>query len=280
MKIIFRKTDLPMLAKISDCTASDREAWLLARRIRLEDGFQNSFSSAFLLLNSAAERGDPWAMCELARLLYEEGGDAFLPVALSWWRKAASHRDPGALRDLSQRDIPARIAVWGKNLDYCTRVYTQCAMLTEWTLTGLGREAWDCLPLKEKKSRVRCLMGQVAPLLHIVFPELYTAPVLEDYPRAHGLAHYRERKIGIVENAFADYPRLIQILFHELGHFVVFSMWDGRNSSQMNRWGITPERVKSWHRKEMGLSVPTGEEDPDSLSYGVYTAWMLHFGIE
>lgn len=278
MKIIFRKTDLPMLEKIAARTASSRDGWLLARRIRLEDGFQNSFSSAFLLLSNAAEQGDPWAMCELARLLYEEGGDAFLPVALSWWRQAAGFGDPGALRDLAQRGIPDRIASWGKGLDYCTRVYTQCAMLTEWTLTGLGRDDWNSLTMEEKRSRVQMLMGRVSPLLHIQPPALYTAPVLADYPRAHGLAHSREKKIGIVENAFEDYPRLIQILFHELGHFVVFSMWDGSSKAQMNRWGITQDRVNSWHRKDMGLSVPTGEEDPDSLSYGVYTQWMLHFG--
>ena len=39
-----------------------------------------------------------------------------------------------------------------------------------------------------------------------------------------------------------------------------------------------PERIKSWHRKDMGLEVITGEEDPDSLSYGVYTTWLIHFG--
>lgn len=40
----------------------------------------------------------------------------------------------------------------------------------------------------------------------------------------------------------------------------------------------TPDRIKSWHRGDMGLSVPTGEEDPDPLSYGVCTQWMIHFG--
>lgn len=40
----------------------------------------------------------------------------------------------------------------------------------------------------------------------------------------------------------------------------------------------TPDRIKSWYLGDMALSVPTGEEDPDPLSYGVCTQWMIHFG--
>lgn len=278
MKPIFRKKDLPFLAKFANRSATARDGWLLARRIRLEDGFQPNFSDAYLLLSRSAEQGDPWAMCELARLLYGEGGDAWMPVALSWWHRAAAQADPGTLRDLAQRDIPGSIAAWGRDLDYLPRVYTQCAMLTEWTLTGLGREVWNSLGMEEKQARIRRLIGLVSPLLCIQTPALYTGAALEGFPRALGLAHFHDRKIGILDSVFDNYPQLIQVLFHELGHFVVYSMWDGSNRAQMARWGITPERVKSWHRKDMGLEVITGEEDPDSLSYGVYTTWLIHFG--
>ena len=42
-------------------------------------------------------------------------------------------------------------------------------------------------------------------------------------------------------------------------------------------YGVTDERIASWHEGKMGYEVPTSEEDPDTLSYGVYTLWATFF---
>jgi hypothetical protein len=41
--------------------------------------------------------------------------------------------------------------------------------------------------------------------------------------------------------------------------------------------GITDQRIKSWENQDMGYEVVTSEEDPDTLSYGVYTLWATFF---
>lgn len=281
MKIIFRKKDLPLLSRFAAGRNTPREGWTLARRMRLGDGFQDHAASAFLLLSRSAERGDVWAMCELARLLFDEGGEAMLPVALSWWHRAAKVRDPGTLRDLENLDILKRIKGYRGGKGAYGDIEMRCALLTEWVLTRMGRDRWENLSFEEQRSRAQKLINEVAPVLHIRPPELYTRPhLLCNGKPAGGLAHAGTRQIGIPDGTFADYPYLLQVLFHELGHFVVFSMWDGKNKAQMERYGITPERVRSWHDGDMGLEVPTGEEDPDTLSYGVYTTWLILFGTE
>ena len=70
----------------------------------------------------------------------------------------------------------------------------------------------------------------------------------------------------------------ILIFVHELGHFVVWGMLSQHRPDQMRRFGISDARVQAWKRRDMGMEVPVTEEDPDTLSYGVYTNWMILFG--
>ena len=93
-----------------------------------------------------------------------------------------------------------------------------------------------------------------------------------------GLAHW-DCRISIRAELLNDYERLIEVLFHEFGHQVVFEITRNNENSNMLReiYGITDGRIASWNNQEMGYEVPTTEEDPDTLSYGVYTMWATFF---
>ena len=56
-----------------------------------------------------------------------------------------------------------------------------------------------------------------------------------------------------------------------------YERW-GKNGKRLQElYGITDERMDSWRRNEQGYEVPTSEEDPDTLSYGVYLMWGTFF---
>ena len=68
-------------------------------------------------------------------------------------------------------------------------------------------------------------------------------------------------------------------LFHELGHMVAFEILrkTSHGAKLKEMYGITDQRLISWENKTMGYEVITSEEDPDTLSYGVYTLWLAFF---
>jgi len=297
MKIVFHKEDLPRLRRIADGSASPREYWQLACRMRDETGFRNQTSVKVLLLQKGAFQGDPWSMCELARYYYSrlrqfsgQKDSESLPLALSWWQKAAKLGDPGAGQDLARLESSLDTAIRvhssseGKNREY-EDLELRCAMLTEWILTRMGRDSWNALELEEKERRVQVLMDAAAEQLHIrpMKPKVQERLIMADGREAGGLAYINDRKIGLRRCDFNDCHRLIQVIFHELGHFVVYSILrdDGAETTaaeQMKRFGITEERVKAWKRGDQGIHAAVGEEDPDTLSYGVYTCWLVLFG--
>ncbi len=303
MKIIFNKDDLPLVGRVADGNASPREYWQLACRMRDENGFRKQDSVKVMLLQKGAFQGDPWSMCELARHYYSRvisnsgtaqngfsgEGESF-PLALSWWKKAAVFQDPGAGRDLTrlEKELETAIAAYrsgGEEGQEYEDLELRCAMLTEWILTRMGRDCWDVLEFEEKRRRVQVLMDVAAAQLHIrpVKPKVEEKLIMADGREAGGLAYINDRKIGLRRCDFDDYHRLIQVIFHELGHFVVYSILrdDGAKTTaaeQMKRFCITEERVNAWKRGDKGIHVPVGEEDPDTLSYGVYTCWMVLFG--
>ena len=42
-------------------------------------------------------------------------------------------------------------------------------------------------------------------------------------------------------------------------------------------YGITDDRIAAWENNVMGYEVVTFEEDPDTLSYGIYILWATFF---
>lgn len=279
MKVIFRKKDLPFLAKFAKRDAGPRDYWLLACKIWKEDGLTRQDSSRLLLLQQGAFMGDTWSMCELARAYYRSADRSQLPLALSWWFRAVRLGDPGAGRDVEGLPLLERIQGHvGGGSEYAD-IEMRCAMLTEWILTRLGRDSWEDLSFTEQMGRVQALIDAASVQLGVKPPVHYVSERLEVGGRAAGgLADLGAGRIGLVRSDFENYPRLIQVLFHELGHFVVWGMLSQHQPAQMRRFGVTEARVQAWKRRDMGIEVPVTEEDPDTLSYGVYTNWMILFG--
>ena len=95
-----------------------------------------------------------------------------------------------------------------------------------------------------------------------------------------GLAGW-DWKITVREELLSDFERLIEVLFHELGHIVTFEIRKRSEEGEHLKgvFGISDERIRSWEQNEMGYEVVTAEEDPDTLSYGVYTLWAAFFAL-
>jgi hypothetical protein len=156
-------------------------------------------------------------------------------------------------------------------------------MLSDIYLFDLGLTDWSHLTNGERMERINALTAAVAPLLMIDTPEMKAVPNLTytekgEVRRAQGLAH-PEGWIDLDLDMLADYERTIAVIFHELGHFVCFRATTGNENARrvMEAYGLDEARVNSWKRGEMGIEVPTSEEDPDTLSYGVYTNWAILF---
>jgi hypothetical protein len=243
-----------------------------------EDGLAHQISAELSLLSRAAGDGDVWAMCELARCYFHHGGDLFLPEALRMWRLAALQGDHGATEDLQALPIHNRILSYHSAGTY-PDIEMKCALLTEWHLQHFGLSPWEKASREEQKERIIALLREASQVLEIPGTELSFVPHLSLNGMAvDGLAHW-EGRISVREELLDDIERLIEVIFHELGHIVAFEIRRGGARGRMlqDLYGITDERVRSWEQNEMGDGLPTGEEDPDTLSYGVYTLWATFF---
>ena len=279
MEVIFKKAHLPFLKKVLH-GGGGRDAWTLARTMQDADGLQHQLPAELFLLQQGATGGDPWSMCELARTYFHHCGDIFLPQALHFWKQAVRQNDGGAKSDLANLPIYERILAY-RSFDgngYKT-AEMQCAMLTEWHLTKFGAQPWESLDTATRRARCTALIGDACRILHIppvaasFEPDLHFQGKLVD-----GLAGWGG-DILIREELFADFERLVEVVFHELGHIVTFEIRKAPDGGKFLKdlYGITDDRVCSWEQHRMGYEVTTSEEDPDTLSYGVYTLWATFF---
>lgn len=260
---------------------SGRELWRLVRYMQDENGYCHQSSREMFLLEKGAYLGDVWSMTELARYLYRVG-DSSLPQALSWWKKAAVKNDEGCLRDLSHWDIEKRIInYYCEGCSVYANIEMQCAMLTEWILTGLGRNRWLELSMDERERRCKKLVSMSCNILGIPKIEIvFINNLIFQGSPVHGLAYAVSKKIEIEKKLLDDLERLIQVIFHELGHHVVYSMYD-KNShqarNQRERFGLSEGRIQEWKTEKKGISISVTEEDPDTLSYGVWLNWCVFY---
>jgi len=282
MKNPFKKAYLPFLDSLFEGHGEPDDYWKFVRMMQDENGMTHHPEREMFALQKGAYLGSTYAMCELARYLYAKN-DQSLPQALAWWHRAAKQKDAGALYDLAHNDILKRIKKYhiSGSTEYAD-IEMKCAMLTEWILTDLGRVNWENLKPGEKIERCSRLIKEASELLFIRKPEFVAEDRLctADIESADGLAYYDEWMIKVRTAVLNDYERLIQVLFHEMGHLVTFSMWlidDPACKRQRERYGVTEQRVYSWYRNDQGLEVPVSEEDPDTLSYGVWLTWALYF---
>ena len=279
MKVIFKKSHLPFL-KPTLKNGSGRDLWSLARIMQDENGLQHQLPAELMLLEKGAHKNDPWAMCELARTYFSYCGDMFLPMAIKYMVKAAKQNDSGALHDLSHLPIIERILSY-KSFD--NNLYKEkemkCALLTEIYLSRSWETSWNLLDYNTRLFRLNNLIQVSCDVLEIPKIQLEITPnmtfngMIDD-----GLAHW-DYKISLRKEILDDIERTIEVFFHELGHIVTFEII--RNASNRNRlkeiYGLSEQRIATWQQNVMGYEVTTSEEDPDTLSYGVYTLWATFF---
>ena len=279
MKTIFKKVHIPFIKHVVN-EGNGRDNWTLARLMQENDGLQHQIPAEIFLLQRGANCGDAWSMCELARTYFHHCGDIFLPHALKYWKLAILQDDYGAKQDLKNLPIYDRI------LEYCspdwnryTAIEIKCAMLIEWYLTKLGSSPWESIDKETRLYRCKEFIKAICPILSIPDVGVSFEPNLHFQGRlVDGLAGW-DKKISIREEILEDFERLIVVVMHELGHIVTYEI---RSSVSIgiflkDLYGITEERVRSWNQNEMGYEVITSEEDPDTLSYGVYTMWATFF---
>lgn len=281
MKTIFKKSHLPFLKHVLH-EGKGREYWNLVRTMQDENGLQHQLPAELALLRRGADDGDAWSMCELARNYFHHCGDLFLPEALRLWKLAILQNDGGALYDVENLPIVSRILAYrsfdGKGY---TALEMKCALLAEWHLTGLGRFPWETLSDGERKAKCEVLASAVCQLLGVAPVRMeYTPNLTFNGNTVDALAHW-EGKITVREELLPDLERIVELLFHELGHIAAFEIIKGTPVGHQLKelFGLSNARIASWGRNEMGYEVPTSEEDPDTLSYGVYTLWATFFLI-
>lgn len=279
MKVIFKKSHLPYL-KPTLKGGNGRDLWNVARMMQDENGLQHQVSSEIVLLQRGAEKEDVWSMCELARMYFTYCGDTFLPMALRYWLKAAIRNDDGAKYDLNNAPIVNRILSYHSfdNNPY-KEIEMKCALLTEFMLHRVWEGEWNTLSFSIKEKRLRELWTIVCQVLSIPEVNLEIIPNLSfDGRIVDGLAGW-DNKITLRKEIFEDLERVIEVIYHELGHILTFEMMRGTSLGIKLKeiYGISDERMKSWREGKMGYEVVTSEEDPDTLSYGVYTLWASFF---
>ena len=281
MKRIFKKADLGLIDSVVHKTASGRDNWTLAAKMKREDGFCRGRAAEIMLLSRGAEAGDVWSMCELARSYYFDTGYVCMPLALSWWCRAARLGDGGARDDLARLDsyIIERIKQYeGGGTEY-ENIIARCAMLAEYYLSDIGRTEWSLLSDSEHMERIVRLANAVCDQFGIRHLPIYCEENLMcNGALADGVAH-PDKRIGLRLDVTRRKERLIQVLYHEIGHHIMGEMWDRSSESArlIKLLNISEERIQSWYRGDNGIEVPVWEEDPDTISYLVYTQWAVFF---
>ncbi len=279
MKNIFKKSNIPFLKHILH-EGKGRDNWNLARVMQDKNGLQHQLPAEIALFSRGASQGDAWSMCEAARLYFNHCGDLFLPQALRLWKQAILQNDNGAIYDVNNMPIIDRILSYQSfDRDEYTAIEMKCALLAEFYLTKLGLCSWDMADTEERTRRCENLVIIACQVMKIPQTKLEFIPNLTfNGMIVDGLAHW-DYRISIRKEILDDFERLIEVLFHELGHMVAFEIIrKNENSNTLKQiYGITDDRISSWDRQEMGYEVVTFEEDPDTLSYGVYTLWATFF---
>lgn len=283
MRIIFHKKHLPLMEKAIRGTAEGRDHWNLAVSMLRQDGLTSQQQTINMQLQQGAWQGDVWCMCELARSYYRMGIEQF-PQALYWWHRAAAVNDKGTLSDLKRYPIEECIFNYHTTDSEFADMVARCAMMSEWVLTDMGRTDWNSLPLQRQVERVQKLTDKAVKILCMdpIQIKCEPAPIGHGKVPARGIANYQDHTITIKESVFGDYPDLIAVCFHEIGHFVEYSMWNLTDTSalaQRQRFGVTEDRVHTWYNNEMqpGATINTLEADADTLSYNVLLSWLTFF---
>lgn len=275
MKHVFEKAWIPEIEAMLG--AEGRTFWNLGRFLQDERDFSRQPDLEEFLFQQGAYRGDVWCMTEFARYLFRRGA---LPQALSWWNKSAAWEDQGAAWDLSMFPMEDRILHYAcPTASHFSNVKTRCAMLTQWVLRDLGKTEWSALSQQEQERRCRQLTEKCCGILSIPQVRLEFRESLQlNGQVVQGLSYPVERLIEICSDVLHDFGRLVQVLFHELGHFLVWSMLDPAADERRKLFDVTEELAEAWREDRVGKHISAQEEGADTLSYGVWMIWYAYFG--
>ena len=282
MKNPFKKAYLPSIDKAVHYHDALAEQVDLFYKIRTEDGFARHVATEVLMLERAAMLGNTFAVWELAMHYFYDDCIKNVPISLHWWKRAilAGVSDAVYVYKNSREYMIYLINNYKEGLSDYSDMELRLALLTEIYLFELGSLDWKAISNDERMDRIRALCYTAAQILDVPFHGVDAVPGLPyTFPDGHvgpadGLAH-PEYKISLRLEMIEDAERLIAVIFHELGHLVCFKAMGDKPYAE--KWGLTPERIATWYKDIKGYEVTTEEEDPDTLSYGVYTNWAILF---
>ena len=286
MKHRFNKEELPFLDETFKGDKARNYFWL-ARKIEEGKHFTPNQELALYCYEEGAHAGDDWCMHALyERLLHDPKR---FPEALSWLYKCIRLGNQGVLDDMYKD--------WSYIYDRCmnyslpenepyANIEIRSAMLTCMLLLCFGRDKWETLDLKTKKERAQDLTNNLCKILMIDNVTLSIEDYFKDWkgnPYADGLAYTGSHLIKIKTSSFLNYERFVVVLFHELGHHVIYAMMntpEAKQSELFALYGLSKDRILKWKQDEKGYAITLSEEDPDTLSYGVWMTYRLLFSEE
>ncbi len=284
MKNRFNKDELIFLEKFSSKFASARDYYWLARKQKEEKYYSYHTNRVSFALQQSAYSGDEWGMYELGLLLLNEKDR--LPEALSWIYQSAIKGNEAAKKLIYDKwaEIYSKVMTYSikDNSEYAN-LEVKSALLTAMLLIHLGLDDWNSLKEEDKIYRVSDLVNNLTriydiPNIKVEFKKEVTYN--NGQSRAQGLAYPNIYLIQIDSSVLLNYERLIQVIFHEVGHEIVFTMRNisyPKQNELLARFGLTRDRLKQWQNDEIGYAITLNEEDPDTLSYGVWWTYYLYF---
>ena len=283
MKHRFNKEELPFLDETFK-NEKPRNYFWLARKIEEGKHFTPNRELAIFAYEKGANMGDDWCMHALfLRLLHDPRR---FPEALSWLYKCIKAGNPTVAHDLYDN--------WSFIYDRCmnfslpenepyANIELRCSLLACMLLLHFGNDNWEDIDLNNKKFRAQDLVDNLCKVLKIDPITLSVEDYFKDWkgtPYADGLTYAGSHKIAIKTSSFLRYDRFVVVLFHELGHHVIHAMMhspEPKRTELLNLYGLTEDHIEKWKQNEKGYAVTLTEEDPDTLSYGVWMTYRLLF---
>ena len=283
MKHRFNKEELLFLDETFK-NDNPRNYFWLARKIEEGKHFTPNRELAIMAYEKGAYMGDDWCMHALyERLLHDPRR---FPEALSWLYKSIKLGNQGIINDM--------LKDWSYIYETCmnyslpenepyANIELRCALLTCMLLLCFGRDKWEEIDLETKKHRTQDLVNNVCKILMIDPISLSIEDYFKDWkgtPYADGLAYCGANKIAIKTSSFLNFNRFIVVLFHELGHHVIHAMIhssETKRTELLKIYGLDEDHIQKWIQNEKGYAITLTEEDPDTLSYGVWMTYRLLF---
>ncbi len=289
MKHRFNKDELPFLTKTLHRGGEPRDYFWLAQKTREGKFYTPQKDRAAMLYREGAFRGDSWAMHGLGQLLTDDDDTFF--EGIHWLRRAAKAGNQGAADEIRNRwgEFYGRIFRYDpKGNEPYGNFEMRCALMADHCLNRFGLEPWERVGVAEKDRRVKdCIMnldrlsGIPATTVEIMQPLMFDTN--GQRMEVDGLTHFTHPpKIQINRRFYDNLERVVQVIYHEYGHVLEAYLNDPqypRRDELLRLFGLNREYTKKWwEHPENGYAIRLFEEDPDTISYGVWWTYLLLVG--